>query len=91
MAIWGVGGGVTLVVRYKSDLISIDKHVCELPVEHGSVALVPALVVMFHLPLTLLQGSIGFPGFPGANGEKGGRVRTVVAWCVVLALWSMPC
>lgn len=46
------------------------------------MALVPGLVALFHLPSTLLQGSIGFPGFPGANGEKGGRVRTVVAWYV---------
>lgn len=45
--------------------------------------------------LSLLQGSIGFPGFPSANGEKGGRVRTVLARCAacvrvpVLALHSV--
>lgn len=43
-----------------------------------------------HLSPPLLclfpQGSIGFPGFPGANGEKGTRVRVTLLGCVTFFL-----
>lgn len=37
------------------------------------------------------KGSIGFPGFPGANGEKGTRVRAALLSCFPdLFLFSPP-
>lgn len=52
---------------------------CSLRVEKGS----------FLCSFLFLQGSIGFPGFPGTNGEKGGRVRETdfagsASWCLLL-------
>lgn len=48
----------------------------------------PAARLSPPLPSALFQGSVGFPGFPGANGEKGGRVRT--AWPLLRRLVLLP-
>lgn len=40
----------------------------------------------------MFQGSLGFPGFPGANGEKGARVRLTIqllSWTYKLELSSI--